>query len=155
MTDNLNRAARELLEVAPSIMRAIRHKWKNGPICGVNNTQFRILMFLQKKPGTSLLAVARHLGLTSATASTTIDEMVTNNLVVREPSTQDRRKIALTLTTEGQHTLEEVFEHSRNHLAMYLSGLEIKELETVNQALKLLKPLFASSEREKIIEHGR
>jgi DNA-binding MarR family transcriptional regulator len=154
MTKPIDKAASELLEVVPSIMRTIRKKWKEGPICGVTNAQFRILMFIQRHPGTSLLEVARFLGLTSPTTSITIDEMVTKNLVVREPSTHDRRKISLTLTDLGQKTLDEVFEYSRNDLASYLSGLGTKDLETVYQALKLLRPLFSTSKSDKILKRG-
>jgi DNA-binding MarR family transcriptional regulator len=136
--------ARELLNVIPQIMRTIRSKWKNGSIQGVSNVQFRILMFIQKHPGAALQDVARHLGLTPPTTSTTVDELVKTQLVLREPSTEDRRKITLTLTDKGQKNLEEVFEHSRQHLAGYLSALSPEEAEIVFQALKLLGPLFSS-----------
>ena len=139
--------ARELLGVVPSIMRTIKHKWKAGPIGGISNSQFRILMFIQKHPGAALQDVARHLGLTAPTTSTTVDELVNSQLILREPSTEDRRKITLTLTDQGQQTLEEVFEHSRQHLAGYLSPLSPAEIEIVSQALKLLEPLFASQQK--------
>jgi DNA-binding MarR family transcriptional regulator len=140
--------ARELLDVVPPIMRTIKHKWKEGSINGVSNSQFRILMFIQKRPGAALQDVARHLGLTAPTTSTTVDEMVNNQLILRQPSTEDRRKITLTLTDQGQQTLEEVFEHSRLHLAGYLSPLSADEAEIVYQALKLLGPLFSSQRKE-------
>jgi DNA-binding MarR family transcriptional regulator len=139
--------ARELLNVIPSIMRTIRSKWKKGSIQGVSNAQFRILMFIQRHPGAALQDVARHLGLTSPTTSTTVDELVKNQLVLREPSIEDRRKITLTLTDQGQKILEEVFEHSRQHLAGFLSPLSPEEAEIVFQALKLLGPLFSSQRK--------
>ena len=142
--------SRELLDVVPPIMRTIRSKWKEGPICGVSNSQFRILMFIQKRPGAALQDVARHLGLTSATTSTTVDDLVNDRFVLREPSTEDRRKITLTLTNLGQQTLEEVFELSRQHLAGYLSPLSADDAEIVFQALKLLRPLFSSYRKESL-----
>lgn len=148
MPVSIDRIARELLDVVPLIMRTIKHKWKEGPIFGVSNSQFRILMFVQKRPGAALQDVARHLGLTSPTTSTMVDEMVNNQLVLREASTQDRRKITLTLTEHGQQTLEEVFEHSRKDLATYLSSLTPEETEIVFQALRLLGPLFSSRRKE-------
>lgn len=135
--------ARELLNLVPAIMRAIRSKWKHGTICGVTNSQFRILMYLQKKPGSSLQDLAQHIGLTAPTTSTTVEQMVCNQLVNRKPSLEDRRKIVLTLTEQGQNTLNEVFSHSRNHLASYLAPLTDEECDLVVQALKLLEPLYA------------
>ena len=156
MIISMDLVARELLDVVPPIMRTIRKKWKEGPICGVTNSQFRILMYIQKKPGASLQDVAHHLGLTSPTTSTTMDELVSNQLVLRETSTEDRRKITLTLTDEGQQILNEVFEHSRSHLAEYLFPLTAEECTIVYQALKLLGPLFYSQrEKDEIIESGK
>jgi DNA-binding MarR family transcriptional regulator len=134
--------ARKLLDVVPPIMRTIRHKWKKGPIGGMTNSQFRMLMYIQRHPGASLLDVAEHLGLSSPTTSTTIDELVCDQLVKRESSTEDRRKVALTLTVEGQNSLEEVFNHSQDQLAFFLSPLSQQELGIVYQALDLLEPLF-------------
>jgi len=153
MVISTDMVARELLDAVPPIMRTIRKKWRKGPICGVTNPQFRILMFIPQKPGASLQEVAHHLGLTSPTISTTVDELVSSQLVFREPSTEDRRKITLTLTSEGQKTLEEVFDHSRKHLEAYLSPLTPEERTTVFQALKLLGSLFSSRrEQDEIIE---
>jgi DNA-binding MarR family transcriptional regulator len=144
MTISIDLVSRELLDVVPRIMRAIKHKWKKGLICGVTNSQFRILMFIQKKPGASLQDVAHHLGLTSPTTSASVDELVSGQLVLRETSTEDRRKITLTLTAQGQKTLDEVFEHSRNDLAAYLTVLTAEQRAIVFQGLKLLAPLFSS-----------
>jgi len=148
MPVSVDKVAQELLEVVPSMMRTIRSKWKAGPICGVSHAQFRTLMFIQKHPGMALQDVARHLGLTSPTTSTLVDELVNRQLVLRELSTEDRRKITLTLTAQGQQTLEEVFEHSHRHLAGYLSPLSTEETKIVFQALKLLGPLFSSQRKE-------
>ena len=148
MTISIDLVSRELLEVVPPIMRTIRKKWKDGSIGGVTNSQFRILMFIQKHPGAALQEVARHLGLTSPTTSTTVDELVNNQLVLRAPSTKDRPKITLPLTEQGQQTLEKVFEQSRKALAAYLSPLTAEEAEIVTQALKLLGPLFSSQRKE-------
>ena len=148
MPISTDRIARELLDVVPPIMRTLKHKWKDGPIFGISHSQFRILMFVQKHPGAALQDVARHLGLTSPTTSTMVDELVNGQLVLRESSTQDRRKITLTLTEQGQQTLEEVFEHSRKDLATYLASLTPDETEIVFQALRLLGPLFSSRRKE-------
>ena len=153
MHASANMIAQEMLNVVPSIMRTIRGKWKNGTIQGVSNAQFRILMFIQRHPGAALQEVARHLGLTSPTTSTAVDELVKTQLVSREPSTEDRRKITLTLTGQGQKTLDEVFEHSHQHLAGYLSPLTPEEAETVLRALQLLGPLF-STQRKGSLENS-
>jgi len=144
--------ARQIMDAVPPIMRTIRRKWKEGPIFGISNSQFHILMFIRKRPGAALQDVAHHLGLTPATTSTTVDELVNNQLVLREPSADDRRKITLTLTEQGQEILEKVFEQSRKDLAAYLSPLTPEDAEIIFQALNLLGPLF-SSHYKKLLEN--
>jgi DNA-binding MarR family transcriptional regulator len=147
MSVSADLVARELLEVIPPIMRAIKGKWKKGPILGVTNTQFRVLMYIQNRPGTSLQDVAHHLGLTSPTTSTTVDDLVASNLVLRGLSTEDRRKITLTLTKDGQKTLDDLFDISRKDLVSRLSPLTAEQRDIISQGLELLRPLF-SSQRE-------
>ena len=153
MSVSVEMISRELLAIVPPIMGTIKGKWKKGPIKGVTNTQFRTLMFIQKNPGTSLQDVARHLGLTSPTTSTTVDDLVSSRLVLRASSTEDRRKINLTLTEGGQKTLDTLFEHSRNDLAAYLTPLTAEQRAIVFQGLQLLAPLFSSPRgQEEIIK---
>ena len=133
----------EILKVVPSMMRAIKKKWKNGQISGVTNSQFHLLMFIQNSPGTSLQDVAQYLGLTSPSASATVDELVSKQFVLREPSIEDRRKITLTLTGNGQKALQEISEHSQRDLAQYLTSLTAEERSVVFQAFQLLEPLFS------------
>ena len=142
MTISRDMVARELLDVVPPIMRTIRKKWKEGSIKGVTQSQFRILMYIQNNSGTSLQEVAAHLGLTSPTTSTAVEDLVSNQLVLRQPSSEDRRKVTLSLTGKGQRILGEVFDYSRQHLADFLSPLTEAERITVYQGLKLLGPLF-------------
>ena len=144
MSVSADKISRELLAVVPPIMRTIKGKWKKGLIKGVSNTQFRILMFIHKNPGTSLQEIARYLGLTPPTTSTTVDNLVSNQLVLRAASTEDRRKISLTLTEEGHKTLEALFELSRNDLAIRLAPLTTEQRAIVFQGLQLLAPLFSS-----------
>ena len=142
MTISRDMVARELLDVVPPIMRTIRKKWKEGSIKGVTQSQFRILMYIQNNSGTSLQEVAAHLGLTSPTTSTAVEDLVSNQLVLRQPSSEDRRKVTLSLTGKGQRILGEVFDYSGQHLADFLSPLTEAERITVYQGLKLLGPLF-------------
>ena len=70
--------------------------------------------------------------------------MVTKQLVSREPSSEDRRKITLSLTGSGQKILEEISEQSQKDLAQYLAPLTDEERAVVFSALELLEPLFSA-----------
>jgi DNA-binding MarR family transcriptional regulator len=140
---SIDTITREILKVVPPMMRAIKKKWKNGQISGVTNSQFHLLLFIQNNPGTSLQDVAQYLDLTSPSASATVDELVSKQFVLREPSLEDRRKITLTLTGNGQTALQEISEHSQKYMAQYLTPLTAEERAIVLKAFQLLEPLFS------------
>jgi DNA-binding MarR family transcriptional regulator len=134
--------AREILEIVPTIMRVIRTEMRNQRSADLALPQFRALLFINRNPGSSLLAVANHLGLTSPTVSTMVDGLVLKRMIRRESSTRDRRKVTLTLTAEGQAILKKARNGAQARLIEVLSGLTPEECETVFQSMKLLRSIF-------------
>src|SRR4051812_20164272 len=94
--------AREVLDVIPLIMRAIRTEVRSRRTRHMSVPQFRTLAFLSHCPHSSLSPLAEHLGLTRPSASKLIDGLVADELVTRETSPADRRQIRLNLTARGK-----------------------------------------------------
>ncbi len=134
--------AREILDIVPIVMRVIRIEMRSHRSADLAVPQFRTLLFISRNPGSSLLALAHHLGLTPPTVSKMVDGLVLNNLVGREPSHADRRKVNLTLTAQGYEILEKARNSAQVRLAEILSRLNPEEGETVLRAMHLLQPLF-------------
>ena len=63
--------------------------------------QAGILDHLDDVAPTSLLELARHLGVTASTMSLTVDRLERGGYVRRERSTEDRRRVDLRLTPAG------------------------------------------------------
>ena len=63
--------------------------------------QASVLDHLDDIDGTSLLELARHMGVTASTMSVTIDRLERGGYVTRERSQQDRRRVELRLTASG------------------------------------------------------
>ena len=145
MTTTVDSLASEVLKVVPSMMRTIKKKWKRGQIYGVTQSQFHLLLFIENNPGASLLDVAKYLGMTSPSASASVDEMVIKELLCREGSRDDRRKITLTITQSGQNLLDQISEQSKIDLAPHLQSLTDEERLMVFDAMKLLEPLFSKT----------
>jgi len=135
--------ARELLDIVPMIMGAIRTEMRSRRTADLTIPQFRSMLFIDRNPGCSLLAVAEHLGLTAPTVSKMVDKMVHNRLVKRESSSTDRRMIVLTLTPEGQPILEAARNGTQAHITETLATLLANELDVIHQAMILLAPLFS------------
>ena len=149
-----NTIAPDILDIVPIVMRVIRIEMRNQRSADLAIPQFRALLFISRNPGTSLLSVADHLGLTSPTVCRMVDGLVLKRLVRREPSSKDRRKVTLTLTSRGQEILEKARNGTQARLAKVLSRLTPEEGKIVFQAMKLLQPLFLpdASHVETILE---
>jgi len=148
--------AREILDIVPTVMRVIRIEMRNQRSADLAIAQFRALLFISRNPGSSLLAVAGHLGLTSPTVCKMVDGLVLNRLVRREASSKDRRKVTLTLTVQGQAILEKARNGTQARLADVLSRLTPEEGETVYRGMKLLQPLFLpGTDRVETISGGK
>lgn len=63
--------------------------------------QASVLDHLDDVQGTSLLDLARHMGVTASTMSLTIDRLERGAYVTRERSAGDRRRVELRLTAAG------------------------------------------------------
>ena len=143
MPSALDNCARGLLETAPLIMRTVRKEMRSrrGPDLSV--PQFRSLSFIRRNADASLSHLAEHLGLTLPSTSKLIDGLVKKNLVVRQESTMDRRRMALALTKHGNAILAVARAGTQAHLTEILRQLPARDLDVVYKAVNLLHPLFA------------
>lgn len=83
--------------------------WQSAEAQGLTPTQGQILALLHANPekGIRLSAVAKGLATSSATASDAVSSLVKKGFVSREQAADDRRAIALRLTSEGQKHAEQ------------------------------------------------
>lgn len=144
--------ARELVELVPLIMRTIRAEMRRRRAADVTIPQFRAMMYINRHAGTSLLDVASHLGLTPPTVSKMVDALVVEKLVVRQDSSEDRRKVLLSLTQQGQIMLEQARSGTQACLASLLSGLTAQEHETILLGMKHLQAVFSASPVRNILD---
>jgi len=137
--------AEEALDVVPTVMRFIRGEMRGSRTLDLSVPQFRALGHLRRNAGTSLSALADHLGLTAASTSTLVDGLVRRQMVYREPSPGDRRKLALALSVAGRRTIEESIAAAERTLAVRLTALSQEELRSIHQGLASLQRIFAAS----------
>jgi len=154
MTINPEDCAREILEVVPLVMQALRTEMRShrGPELSVPH--FRVLAYLNRNEGASLSDVADYVGLRLPSMSTLVDGLVTRGLVSREPSPKDRRRIALCLTARGRATLAAARRATHAGLARLLTALSNEDQATVVAAMHALRPLFAPPTEEGAAARG-
>jgi DNA-binding MarR family transcriptional regulator len=142
MTASPDECAREVLEVVPLIMWAIRAQMRSHRTRDLTVVQFRALAFLGRNKGASLSDLAEHIGLTRPSASKLVDGLVGRRMVSRKADSVDRRRIRLTLTEKGASSLQAARGAAQAALAARLGALTSGEQATIWQAMRALHSLF-------------
>jgi DNA-binding MarR family transcriptional regulator len=135
-------AARELLEVVPTIVREIRSEMRTRSSSDLTVPQFRTLSFVNRNIGSSLLEVANHLGLTPPSTSRLVDGLIARGMMTREDHPADRRRVQLTVTHRGQKILETSRRGTLTYLTDKLGDIGAEDREVIFKAMKALQPIF-------------
>jgi DNA-binding MarR family transcriptional regulator len=140
---------RELLEVVLLVMRFIRTEMRRHRASDLSVPQFRSLLFINRNPGAALRELAQHLGLTSPSACRLIDALERQELVRRDVSPQDRRRVSLSLTPGGQRILEIARRRTQQSVAVLLAALTAAERRSIERAMPALRRAFAVGRKGK------
>lgn len=155
MKNTVRGIAEQIIDIVPLVMRSMRAKLHEQRAPKVTVHQFRAMLFINRNHGTFLSDVAIHVGVSLPTMSVLIDKLVDRNLVSRDArgGGEDRRKMCLSLTPQGQDQLNVAYEFAQEFLIGKMSRLSTDELLTISQAMQILQGLFAfSSEKQPIIQ---
>lgn len=139
--------AGEILDTVPVIMQFIRVEMRRSRGPGVSVPQFRVLTYLNRTEGASLSAVADRVGLSLPAMSRLIDGLVARDLVQREESPDDRRRVTLRLTNLGRDLVRTARAGAQMRLAEALSTLAPSHRSDVATAMQRLRPLFLPKPR--------
>lgn len=142
MQSSVNECAREVLEVVPLVMRAIRGELRTQRRGDVSVPQFRTLLFLSRHENASLSEMAEHIGLALPSMSRIVDILVNRGLATRDTHHGDRRRMILTLTTRGRATLRLALGATEAYLRVLFETLSSNERATVVKAMQVLRPVF-------------
>ena len=96
---------------------------------GITPQQHQALLAIKGYPGRDRVTVgelAERLQVAHHSAVGLIDRLTTENLVVREPSAEDRRRVFIALTAQGEEMLEQLVAAHREQLRRI--GPEIRTL---------------------------
>jgi DNA-binding MarR family transcriptional regulator len=142
MLETPESAAHHVLDVVPGVTRAIRLEFRKQRSADLSVPQFRVLAYTNSNSGTSLSALADHIGLTLPSMSKLVDGLVERGLMQREDHAEDRRRICLKLTPQGVQRLEQANIHTQTYLSDKLAGLDESDLATISQAMQILGAVF-------------
>jgi MarR family transcriptional regulator for hemolysin len=143
MEATLDECAREVLDVVPLAMRAIRNQLRRHRTQLLSVPQFRTLLFISRNEGASSSEVADQIGLTLPSMSALVDGLVARNLVIRRTHRDDRRRIDLTLTGRGETTLQSAGKATQAYLKERLSRFSEAQRGTVVRGMRILRQVFS------------
>jgi DNA-binding MarR family transcriptional regulator len=136
--------ARDLLDVAPPVVRAIRKMMRGYRLSELSVPQFRAMALLSYSPKASLSTVADFIGSSLPAASRMIDGLVARKLVARQACAKDRRQVSLVLTPKGLGAFRESREATHRQLAEKLKPLSREQRRCVVSAMQWLGELFGN-----------
>ncbi len=142
MEGSAERCAREIIDVVPAVVQAIRVEMRAQRLHELSVPQFRTLAYIGRHPGCSLSEVAELIGLTLPSMSVLVNGLVGNGFVLRETSPFDRRRVTLTLTKEGNEVHQRALQGATDWLADLLSPLSPAQRIALFEGLEALRPVF-------------
>ena len=116
---------------------------------GFGRAHHRILHFVGRNPGMKVAELLSLLNITKQSLSRVLSTLVEKQYIRQDIGEQDRRQRLLFLTEQGQHLLDNITEHQKNHM---LKAFEKAGDNSVEGFWKVLSALIDEDNREEILE---
>jgi DNA-binding MarR family transcriptional regulator len=131
-------------ELRPVLLRLTRELRRETEQFGITGRQATLLWLVKGSPGLTLRALAEMEGISPPALSGHVDRLERAGLLVRVRSTEDRRRVGLELTPEGDRLLRSVRERRTAWLADRLGELDPEALQVVAAAVDPLQRLLGA-----------
>jgi DNA-binding MarR family transcriptional regulator len=129
-------------ELRPVLLRLSRELRRETEQLGITSRQVTLLWLIRLSPGLSLRELAAEERISAPAVSGLVDRLEKVGLIERVRDAEDRRRVGLTLTDEGERLLRRVRARRTTWLADRLKGLDDDELAAVEAAIEPLGRLL-------------
>src|SRR5579864_5066769 len=126
----------------PALLRISRELRREARNEGVSPEQVSLLVSIKYSPGIGVGELAARERVSPPALTKHVDRLERDGLVTRTPSDDDRRRVGITLTDEGQRLLRRVRSRRTVWLAQRLAGLTKEEQAAVEAAVGPLTKLI-------------
>jgi len=128
-------------DLRPVLLRLTRELRKETEQLGVTARQATLLWLVKRSPGLALAELAAEEGISPPAMSGHVDRLEGAGLLQRVRSDDDRRRVGLRLTEDGERLMRRVRARRTTWLANRLRALDPDELEAVEAAVPALTRL--------------
>ena len=129
-------------QLRPALLRLARELRQETEQLGVTSRQVTLLWLIRNNPGLSLRELAAEERISAPALSGHVDRLEKAGLLARVRDEDDRRRVGLALTAEGERLLKRVRARRTTWLADRLRGLDDDELAAVEAAIEPLGKLL-------------
>lgn len=119
----------------PALLQVGRELRREARALGVSPEQVSLLVAIKRAPGVGIRDLATRERVSPPAMTKHVDRLERDGLVARTPSDDDRRRVGISLTAEGQRLLRRVRSRRTVWLARRLAGLTKEELAAVEAAV--------------------
>jgi DNA-binding MarR family transcriptional regulator len=131
----------------PALLQVGRELRREARAAGVSPEQVSLLVAIKYAPGIGLRELADRERVSPPAMTKHVDRLERDGLVARTPSAEDRRRVGVSLTEEGQRVLRRVRSRRTAWLAQRLRGLSPEELAAIEAAVEPLRRLLPEDAR--------
>lgn len=129
----------DLLEAIRDVSPAIVHRLVPFAVAeGLGAPTFWPLHYLARGKDLHPGDLARRFGITPATCTWIMDQLVALGFVVRRPSHEDRRQVLLSVTPKGRRALTAIWRKFDESMDELLVGVSSRDVETAAQVLRTI-----------------
>jgi MarR family transcriptional regulator, organic hydroperoxide resistance regulator len=140
-TTDLERFTTAWDEFSNAVLRARSRAWQQQT--PLTPAQYYLLLALSDEPGLGVGEMAAAAGCASPTATRMLDGLERDGVVVREPSTEDRRRTIVSLTPKGKRLLAQQRRHSHEKKQRLFDQLSPQERRQAEALLHRLAEVIA------------
>lgn len=136
---------RELFQIMTRRFGLLNRNCCTAGGCELSLIQSHILYEVDRQHNPSMQQIAGTLGIDITTFSRQIQSLMEMKLVMKKPSSEDRRVYILFLTTEGKYVAATIDKQMNDYLDEIFSHMNEFEKETVIRSIKLLNACMGKS----------
>jgi DNA-binding MarR family transcriptional regulator len=129
-------------QLRPVLLRLARELRRETEQLGITSRQATLLWLIRTNPGMSLRELAAEERISAPALSGLVDRLEKAGLIARIRDADDRRRVGLAVTDEGERLLKRVRARRTTWLADRLKGLDDEELTAVEAAIEPLGRLL-------------
>jgi DNA-binding MarR family transcriptional regulator len=132
-------------QLRPVLLRLARELRKETEQLGVTARQATLLWLVKRSPGLSLAELAAEEGISPPAMSGHVDRLERAGFLERLRSTDDRRRVGLRLTADGERLMRRVRARRTTWLADRLRALDPDALDSIEAAIPALMRLASDA----------